>query len=158
MAQVPRHIKCILVILVVSLCSTANLFAVDPRDTDGDEIKKEKKEVVDIADKVEGEISEKIKVETDSDSLKSAKKIAKTHAKASNDTKVKKNDNSQSSLVSYNFVFYLMYKFKIADIFNISKEKNTLPTPAESTLRTSGSQLIKKLVYRLTDQVQKKYY
>ncbi len=143
MAKVSKHIKFLIACLVVFLCSNGTLLAVDPKDTDGDEGKKEKKELVEEGNELTN--TEKT-VKSDSDKVKSANKVLIKSKENKAETKVKKTDNSKSSLVSYNFVFYLMYKFKIADIFDLSKEKNSLSVPNQSDYKALGMQIIRKVL------------
>ena len=82
------------------------------------------------------------------DSTKSANKnISQAKKATKGNSEVKKSNNASPSIFSYNFVFYLMYKFKIGDILDISNEKNKVFTlPGESSVLMRGKLLLLRLI------------
>ena len=142
-----KHIKSFVAVLVISTLSVGQLIAVDKdageKVSDKTVVKSEPGNELNKTDKQK---------ELNADSLQSADKIGQNSKKGvENQSKVKKSNNSSPSIFSYNFVFYLMYKFKIADILDISKEKNSAAIlPNESTFLLSGKRLVNKLIYSIT--------
>ena len=148
MAKFLNQIKPFIAILSIVLFVTGNVVAVDGM---GVEDTSSKLESVNPGPGTELGNTEQ-QVALDADSLKSADRTAGNGKKGTDgQTKVKKSENASPSIFSYNFVFYLMYKFKIADIFNISKEKNTIAVPNESSLIANGKRLVNKMIHRIAD-------
>ena len=147
MVKFLKYVKALTAVLIAMVLSLGTVVAIDNTDAKG---KNSETEIVNPEPGVELKKTDKEKV-LNADSLKSAKKIgANTTKSADGQSKVKKSDNTAPSIFSYNFVFYLMYKFKIADIFNISKEKNqAIKLPDESSIIVNGKKLINTFLHRI---------
>ncbi len=55
-------------------------------------------------------------------------------------------EKKSESALSYNFMFYLMYKFKIDEIFNLSKRKSKVSVPTESVIYERGKYLVNHML------------
>ncbi len=81
-----------------------------------------------------------------------AKKNVNTTSKPTIKQKKIKQDNSESVL-SYNFIFYLVYEFKFSDIINFDKggeSQNTIDRPFEDILYDKGKSLFNWLIYTIS--------
>ncbi|MDN5216367.1 hypothetical protein QQ020_30140 [Fulvivirgaceae bacterium BMA12] len=146
MAKFLNHIKALFTISLIVIISVGGALAVDT-GTDGKNTEvKRVKPITPISENKNGKISEKSLFKTDS--LKSSEKVVEGK-KTTTPTKVKKPDNTSQSAISYNFLFYLMYKFKIADILNISKEKDAINIPGNSSIISNGKRLADRIINRL---------
>lgn len=146
MAKFLNHIKALFAISLIVIISVGGALAVDT-GTDGksEEVKKINP-VTPAPESQTGKLSKKSLLKTDS--LKSSEKVVEGK-KTTSPPKVKKSDNASQSTISYNFLFYLMYKFKIADILSISKEKNAINIPGNSSIISNGKRLADKVINRL---------
>ena len=148
MVKFLKHTKSVITVLIVVVISLGNATAVD---NPGTAVNTVGKEIVNSkSNNALNEDSKKSVVKKDS-----TKSVNQTTAQAKKATKgnseVKKSNNASPSIFSYNFVFYLMYKFKIADILNISKENNKVfVLPDESSVLVKGKTLLLKLIYRIS--------
>ena len=151
MANFLNHVKSLIAALSVLILSLGSVAAIDNAGIDGRA--SNIKTIETVNPEPGNELGKTGKRETlKTDSLKNAGKIGENAKNSTeNPSEVKKSENSSPSIFSYNFVFYLMYKFKIADIFNISKENNKIMVPDESSLISNGKRLISTIVNRITD-------
>ena len=136
MAKIPLKPISILAVTLILFCSTgfANT-GIDPNNSLIDP-KVEKTE----KDKQVGP-GDKIKI----DSVKTPEKvIEKTTPTEKNTQQVKK---QKSSTLSYNFVFYLMYKFKINEIFNLSRKSDNVLIPDNNTILTKTQKWVMELIH-----------
>ena len=147
MAKFLNHIQLFVAVIFVVILSVGNRTAIANTDIDG----KASKEAVGPEPGTKFEKAGK-QQGLNADSLKSAEKIAQNAKQGSKgQSKVKKSNNASPSTFSYNFVFYLMYKFKLEDIFGISKEKNSIVVPNESSIIANSKRLINSMINRIVD-------
>ena len=142
MAKLAKYFSLPVLLLIFALVSPEPVRAeVDP-SIEGEKTEKAAKKPDEAVKKTE-------KDELKPDSVEQVSTNPEDGAKnTSEKTQQLKKKESSGTMLSYNFVFYLMYKFKIEEIFNLSDKKN------QSELIDSDALLLKSKQW-IVDKIQR---